>query len=73
MKYYDPNFETPEDIKTVKKYDVELELPEKIEEIEETGTIYDSSESPVIIVIDGTYVRNMNMDTIDITINFREE
>ena len=70
MKYYDPDFETPEDIKTVKKYDVELELPE---EIEETGTIYDSSESPVIIVIDGTYVRNMNMDTIDITINFREE
>lgn len=62
MNYHDTDFETPEDIKEG------ILLEEDIE----TGTMYDSAECPILIVLDGTYIKDKNMDSIDININFRE-
>ena len=62
MNYHDTDFETPEDIKEG------ILLEEDIE----TGTMYDGAECPVIVALDGTYFKDKKLDSIDISINFRE-
>lgn len=59
-EYFNPDFETPEDIK-------EGVLLEDIESV----NMYDGGESPILIVLDGTHIGDI--ENIDISINFRED